>query len=323
MIKNCLLCYMNISVVVAIKDEALNVLPLIQGIHSALNEMNYEIILVDDGSTDQTNSIIRQLNDEKVKLVVFRKNYGQTHAMSAGIEEATGDYIVTLDGDLQNDPSDIPMMVQVLEGGDWDLVAGARKNRKDGMLLRKIPSKFANWMIRNLTGVTVSDYGCTLKVFKKDIAKDLNMYGELHRFIPILAHLQGAKITEVEVKHHPRIAGTSKYGISRTFKVISDLMLILFFQKYLQKPMHFFGTIGFISLLVGMGINIYLLIEKFMGHDIWGRPLLLLGLLLVLGGLQIITFGFMMEVQMRTYYESQSKRPYIIKEVFLGEKKIR
>jgi hypothetical protein len=215
------------------------------------------------------------------------------------------------------------MMVQVLQGGDWDLVAGARKNRKDGMLLRKIPSKFANWMIRNLTGVTVSDYGCTLKVFKKDIAKDLNMYGELHRFIPILAHLQGAKITEVEVKHHPRIAGTSKYGISRTFKVISDLMLILFFQKYLQKPMHFFGTIGFISLLVGMGINIYLLIEKFMGHDIWGRPLLLLGLLLVLGGLQIITFGFMMEVQMRTYYESQSKRPYIIKEVFLGEKKIR
>lgn len=180
----------------------------------------------------------------------------------------------------------------------------------------------ANALIRRLTGVYISDYGCTLKVFKKDVAKNLNMYGELHRFIPILAHLQGARITEVSVKHHPRTTGVSKYGLGRTFRVISDLMLVLFFQKYLQKPMHLFGTVGFITLVSGILINLYLLVEKIIGHDIWGLPILLLGMLFVLGGIQLITFGFIAEMQMRTYYESQKKKPYRIKETYLGNKKI-
>lgn len=313
---------MKLSLVIAIKNEEDNIVPLIADIHKSLKNFSYEIILVDDGSTDQTKQRILALNDDTIKLIVFQKNYGQTNALSAGIEAATGDYIVTLDGDRQNDPSDIPAMVELLERDDWDLVAGKRAKRQDGMILRKIPSKIANALIRRLTGVYISDYGCTLKVFKKDIAKNLNMYGELHRFIPILAHLQGARITEVSVKHHPRTAGVSKYGLGRTFRVISDLMLVLFFQKYLQKPMHLFGTVGFITLASGILINLYLLVEKILGHDIWGRPILLLGMLFVLGGIQLITFGFIAEMQMRTYYESQKKKPYRIKEIYLGSKKI-
>ena len=313
---------MKLSLVIALKNEEDNIDPLIADIHQLLEEFSHEIILVDDGSTDQTRQRILALNDDTVKLIVFQKNYGQTHALTAGIEAATGDYIVTLDGDRQNDPSDIPAMVELLERENWDLVAGKRTKRQDGMILRKIPSKMANALIRRLTGVYISDYGCTLKVFKKEVAKSLNMYGELHRFIPVLAHLQGARITEVSVKHHPRTAGVSKYGMGRTFRVISDLMLILFFQKYLQKPMHLFGTIGFITLATGIVINLYLLVEKILGRDIWGRPILLLGILLVLGGIQLITFGFIAEMQMRTYYESQQKKPYRIKETYLGSKKI-
>ncbi|MCX7743597.1 MAG: glycosyltransferase family 2 protein [Flavobacteriales bacterium] len=313
---------MKLSLVIALKNEEDNIVPLISEIHQALLEFSHEIILVDDGSTDQTCHRILALNDETIHLIVFQKNYGQTHALSAGIEAAKGDYIVTLDGDRQNDPSDIPAMVELLEKENWDLVAGKRSKRKDGMILRKIPSKIANAIIRYLTGVYISDYGCTLKVFKKEIAKNLNMYGELHRFIPVLAHLQGARITEMPVKHHPRMAGVSKYGIGRTFRVISDLMLVLFFQKYLQKPMHLFGTVGFITLAIGVIINMYLFIEKILGHDIWGRPILLLGILLVLGGIQLITFGFIAEIQMRTYYESQQKKPYRIKESYIGNKKI-
>lgn len=313
---------MKLSLVIALKNEEDNIVPLISDIHKALVDYSHEIILVDDGSTDQTRQRILALNDETVHLIVFQKNYGQTHALSAGIEAAKGDYIVTLDGDRQNDPSDIPAMVDLLEREDWDLVAGKRSKRQDGIILRKIPSKIANAIIRQLTGVHISDYGCTLKVFKKEIAKNLNMYGELHRFIPVLAHLQGARITEISVKHHPRTAGVSKYGIRRTFRVISDLMLVLFFQKYLQKPMHLFGTVGFITLAAGVVINIYLFIEKILGQDIWGRPILLLGILLVLGGIQLITFGFIAEMQMRTYYESQQKKPYRIKENYIGNKKI-
>lgn len=313
---------MKLSLVIALKNEEDNIVPLIADIHKSLENFSHEIILVDDGSTDQTRQRILALNDDTVRLIIFQKNYGQTHALTAGIEAAIGDYIVTLDGDRQNDPSDIPAMIELLERGDWDLVAGKRAKRQDGMILRKIPSKIANALIRRLTGVYISDYGCTLKVFKKEVAKNLNMYGELHRFIPVLAHLQGARITEVSVKHHPRTAGVSKYGMGRTFRVISDLMLVLFFQKYLQKPMHLFGTVGFITLASGILINLYLLVEKILGHDIWGRPILLLGMLFVLGGIQLITFGFIAEMQMRTYYESQKKKPYRIKEIYLGSKKI-
>jgi glycosyltransferase involved in cell wall biosynthesis len=240
--------------------------------------------------------------------------------MAAGIDEAEGELIATLDGDLQNDPRDIPIMIKKLEKEGWDVVAGIRAKRQDGFLLRKLPSKIANYIIRKTTGVYISDYGCTLKLFKKDVAKNLGLYGELHRFIPVLAQLYGAKMTQMPVRHHPRIYGVSKYGIGRTFKVISDLMLMLFFQKYGNKPMHLFGTLGFGMFGLGMLINFYLFILKLFGESIGTRPLLILGVMLTLGGIQLITTGFLAEIMMRTYYESQNKKPYVIKEVFVGKR---
>jgi glycosyltransferase involved in cell wall biosynthesis len=240
--------------------------------------------------------------------------------MTAGIDHAHGQYIALLDGDLQNDPTDIPFMLDLMKKEDWDVVAGNRKNRKDGMFLRKIPSTIANALIRRWTGVYIKDYGCTLKIFKKEIAEDLGMYGELHRFIPVLAKLQGARITQVDVKHHPRKFGKSKYGINRTFKVLSDLVLMVFFRRYIQKPMHLFGSLGFISLGIGLLINLYLLIIKIMGQDIWGKPILILGLIFLLGGIQLITIGILAEISVRTYFESQDKKTYKVRKVHLTEK---
>jgi hypothetical protein len=199
-------------------------------------------------------------------------------------------------------------MLQMLKEEEWDVVAGNRKNRKDGMMLRKFPSMIANALIRRMTGVYIRDYGCTLKVFRREIAEDLGLYGELHRFIPVLAKLQGARITQVDVKHHARQFGKSKYGINRTFKVLSDLVLMVFFRKYMQKPIHLFGTMGFISLGLGILINMYLLLLKIMGRDIWGKPLMILGLILLLGGIQLITIGILSEISVRTYFESQNKK---------------
>lgn len=296
--------------------------PLLDQIDQALGDTNHEIILVDDGSTDDTVRQIKLHGNSNVHVVVLNKNYGQTTAMSAGIDEARGDYIVTLDGDLQNDPLDIPLMIAKMEEEDVDVVAGIRAKRKDGFVLRKIPSRIANALIRKLTGVYLHDYGCTLKVFKKDVAKNLGLYGELHRFIPVLAQLQGAKLTEMPVHHHARKHGISKYGLGRTFKVISDLMLMVFFQKYLQKPMHLFGALGVMTFLAGLAINIYLLVLKFMGEDIWGRPLLILGITLLLGGVQLITIGIVAELIVRTYFESQNKKTYRIKEHFIGSSQL-
>lgn len=306
---------MKLSVVVCVYNEEENIQPLVQQIRDALKELEYEIIYVDDGSSDNTVTKLKTLVNKDLRVIELQKNYGQSSALAAGIDAAEGEYIVTLDGDLQNDPSDIPMMLEMAESGDWDLVAGIRKNRKDGVFLRKIPSKLANFIIRSSTGVKMKDYGCTLKVFKCDIAKNLGLYGELHRFIPVLAALDGARITQVDVKHHSRQHGKSKYGIGRTFRVISDLLLVLFFKKYMQKPMHLFGNLGLIMLLVGIVINIYLLILKVLGHDIWGRPLLILGVILLIAGIQFITVGIAAELQMRTYYESQQKKPYRIRRV--------
>jgi len=310
---------MKLSVVVCVYNEEENIQPLVQQIHDALKELEYEIIYVDDGSSDNTVAKVKALLNKGLKVIELQKNYGQSSALAAGIAAAQGEYIVTLDGDLQNDPSDIPMMLEMAESGEWDLVAGIRKNRKDGIFLRKIPSKLANFIIRSSTGVKMKDYGCTLKVFKSDIAKNLGLYGELHRFIPVLAALDGARITQVDVKHHPRKHGKSKYGIGRTFRVISDLLLVLFFKKYMQKPMHLFGNLGLLMLLAGIVINIFLLILKILGHDIWGRPLLILGVILLIAGVQFITVGIAAELQMRTYYESQQKKPYRIKKVTGGE----
>lgn len=306
---------LKLSVIICVYNEEENIQPLNRRINEALTGINYEIVYVDDGSTDNTLKEIKALNDEKVVLVELRKNFGQSSALYAGIEQACGEYMVTMDGDLQNDPSDIPMMLNLAETEDWDLVAGFRKNRQDGVFLRKLPSKIANSIIRSSTGVYIRDYGCTLKVFKSDLAKNIGLYGELHRFIPVLASLEGARITQVDVKHHAREFGKSKYGINRTFKVVSDLLLMLFFKKYMQKPMHLFGGAGLVFFLIGLIINAYLFVLKVMGHDIWGKPLLLLGILALLAGIQLITVGIIADLLMRTYYESQNKRPYKVRKI--------
>lgn len=306
----------ELSVVIPVMNEEDNVQPMVEAIESALKDYDYEVIFVDDGSTDETKPRIKKLLNDRISLIELRKNYGQSTAMSAGIDYSTGKYITMLDGDLQNDPSDIPMMLEKLKREDWDVVAGNRKNRQDGALLRKIPSRIANAIIRSMTKVYIQDYGCTLKVFKRDIAEELGLYGELHRFIPVLASMQGARIVQVDVKHHPRKFGKSKYGLGRTFRVMSDLVTMVFFRKYSQKPMHLFGTMGFISLFLGIIINIYLLILKIMGEDIWGKPMIILGMILLLGGIQLITIGILAEISMRTYYESGSKKTYQVRKVW-------
>lgn len=304
-------------------NEEENIKPLLEAVRTALPGIDYEVVLVDDGSSDKTKQQILEHADDRTVLVELRKNYGQSTAMMAGIDHSRGKYVALLDGDLQNDPTDIPAMLELLIKEDWDVVAGNRKNRKDGFILRKIPSKIANALIRRMTGVYIKDYGCTLKVFKREIAEELGLYGELHRFIPVLAKLQGAKITQVDVKHHARIHGKSKYGINRTFKVMSDLVLMVFMRKYMQKPMHLFGTMGFISFGIGALINLYLLILKIMGQDIWGKPLLILGLIFLLGGIQLITIGIVADINVRTYYESQNKKTYNVRRVFNGKREIR
>ena len=308
-----------LSVVITVYNEEDNIQPLLQATYAALSGMNYEVILVEDGSTDRTVAEVKKYANTRTKLVIFNRNYGQTTALAAGIDQATGEYIATMDGDLQNDPTDLPGMLQKAIDEEWDVVAGRRANRKDGFVLRKIPSKIANWIIRNSTNVHLKDYGCTLRVYKAEIAQNMGLYGELHRFIPVLAKQQGAKMTEVDVKHHPRIHGTSKYGLSRTFKVMADLILMLFFQKYFQRPIHLFGGLGLLSFLLGGMINVYLLVLKIMGEDIWGRPILILGFMLILAGIQLITTGIIAEIIVRTYFESQDKKTYRIKGLYTGE----
>lgn len=313
---------MKLSVVVTVYNELENIRPLIDQINGALlgaGITDYEIVYVDDGSNDGTVKELKSIDDPRLVFVEFRKNYGQSLALMAGIDIARGDFIATMDGDLQNDPLDIPAMLEMVEGDEWDLVVGERVNRQDGALLRKIPSRIANWIIRNLSGVHLRDYGCALKVFRSKIAKDMGIYGELHRFVSVLASLEGARITQIPVRHHARQFGVSKYGLGRTFKVVSDLMLMLFFKKYMQKPMHLFAQAGLLLFSLGVLINVYLLVCKLMGEDVWGRPILILGALLVMAGIQLITVGIIVEVLMRTYYESQNKRPYKVREVRRGE----
>jgi glycosyltransferase involved in cell wall biosynthesis len=309
----------EISLVITVLNEEGNIQPLFKAVHAALSGIDYELILVDDGSTDQTKKKILEAADERTILIELRKNYGQSNAMMAGIDHATGVYIALLDGDLQNDPSDIPAMLELLKKEDWDVVAGNRINRKDSFFFRQIPSRIANAIIRSFTGVHIKDYGCTLKVFRREIAAELGLYGELHRFIPVLAKMQGARITQVNVQHHPRQFGKGKYGINRTFKVLSDLVLMVFLRRYMQKPMHLFGTMGFISFGLGLMINLYLLVLKLMGNNIGGKPLLILGLILLLGGIQLITIGIVADINIRTYYESQNKKTYNVRKIYKGK----
>lgn len=312
----------KLSLVICVFNEEPNIRPLSDEIKAALKDIDFEAIFVDDGSTDRTREEIRNIDDDRFILVELKRNYGQSSALQAGIDQAEGEFIALIDGDLQNDPADVPMMLKMIEEQEWDMVAGVRANRKDGMFLRKVPSKVANYMIRRATGIHMKDLGCTLKIFTNETIKAIHIYGELHRYIPALVTLEGAtRITQVDVNHRPRKFGSSKYNLSRTTRVMSDLILMVFFKKYMQRPMHFFGNIGIITLGIGVLINIYMLILKFLGNDIWGKPLLLLGILLVLGGIQFITTGIIAEVQMRTYFESQQKKPYRVKSVGPARKK--
>lgn len=307
---------MDLSVVIPVLNEAENVGELSARLRSALQAYSFEVIWVDDGSTDQTANEVRKHSGNETKLISLSRNFGQTASMAAGIDAAEGDFIVTIDGDQQNNPEDIPALLQKLKEGDWDIVTGYRKNRRDNFL-RTLPSRMANSLIRSISGVAIRDYGCTLKVFRKAYAKDLDLYGELHRFIPILAALKGARITDMDVSHSPRRFGKSKYGLGRTFRVLSDLFLLFFFQKYFRRPIHFFGPLGMVTLFVGMVISLYLLGVKLSGEDIWGRPLLILGVSLVLAGIQFLTFGLLAELMMRLYYSS-GRKTYTIKSVFVG-----
>ncbi|WP_299364546.1 glycosyltransferase family 2 protein [Winogradskyella sp.] len=303
-----------LSIVVPLYNEEGNIPQLIKNINEALEGLDYEIILVDDFSTDKTVSIIKKLKNSKVKLIELRKNYGQSSALAAGLDSALGDFIVTMDGDLQNDPKDIIPMLQKLHDEGWDVVVGIRNKRQDSFL-KKLPSKIANFLIRKATKLNIKDHGCALKVFKKEIAKELNLYGEMHRFIGLLAYLNGARVGETNVRHHHRIHGKSKYGMGRVFKVVNDILLILFQRNYLHKPLYLLGNLGILFFLIGAIINIYLLVEKIMGNDIGDRPLLILGVLLLLVGVQLFTTGIAIDLQMRTYYETQNTRPYKIKEI--------
>lgn len=307
-----------LSIVIPVFNEEGNVAILNEKIRENLKDYNYEIIYVDDFSTDDTRKVIKNLNDDRVVLVELKKNYGQSLALAAGIDTAEGAYIITMDGDLQNDPSDIINMLRVVIEDEYDLVTGIRQKRKDS-LVKKIPSKIANFLIKRATKLEVKDNGCALKVFTRETAKELNLYGEMHRFISLLAFLNGARIKQIPVKHHARYSGVSKYGLERVFKVVADLVLLLFMRKYLQRPIHLFGIFGFILIIIGVFLNIYLLVVKAMGNDIGDRPLLTFGMMFILAGIQLFTIGIVMELLIRTYYESQSKRPYKIKSVLRGE----
>lgn len=309
----------DVSVVVPIYNEVESIPHLLEAIASTLtaSELSYEIICVDDGSSDGSAEFLRREAQTRndLKAVILRRNYGQTAAMSAGFNHALGKAIVTLDADLQNDPVDIPLLLAKLEEG-YDLVSGWRKNRQDGALKRLLPSKIANWLIRRTTSVNIHDYGCSLKAYRAELVADMNLYGELHRFLPALAYIEGARITEIPVRHHARRFGQSKYGLSRTFRVLMDLLTILFMKKFLTRPMHVFGLWGLISMLSGGAIAIYLTLVKLAFHqDIGDRPLLILAVLLLVTGVQLFCFGLLAELLMRTYHESQGRPIYRVREV--------
>ncbi|MDZ8078746.1 MAG: glycosyltransferase family 2 protein [Nostoc sp. DedQUE01] len=309
----------DVSVVVPIHNEVESLPLLLEAIASTLSssQISYEIICVDDGSTDGSGEFLKQEAQTRsdLKAVILRRNYGQTAAMAAGFHYALGKAIVSLDADLQNDPADIPMLLAKLDEG-YDLVSGWRQKRQDGAVNRLLPSKIANWLIRSTTSVNIHDYGCSLKAYRAELLADMNLYGELHRFLPALAYIEGARITEMPVRHHARRFGHSKYGIWRTFRVLMDLLTILFMKKFLTRPMHVFGLLGLISMVSGTVIGIYLTFIKLaLGEMIGNRPLLILAVLLLVTGVQLFCFGLLAELLMRTYHESQGRPIYRVREV--------
>lgn len=308
----------SLSIVIPVYDEEESLPELYRSLKEALVALGarYEIIFVDDGSSDSSLLILEDIQaaDDKVVVISFRKNFGQTAAMAAGFDYAKGDIIITMDADLQNDPADIPKLLEKIN--EYDVVSGWRKERKDPFLSRRLPSVIANWLISVVTGVYLHDYGCTLKAYRADVVKNIRLYGDMHRFIPAIASWVGAEITEVETRHNPRRFGTSKYGISRTLRVVLDLITVKFLQSFSTRPIHAFGLAGLALGGAGVLISLYLTYEKLiMGESIGGRPLLLLGILLIILGFQCVIMGLLGEMLARVYHESQKKPIFVVKKV--------
>lgn len=310
---------LDVSVVVPVYNEVENVEPLCREILAVMDGLGvaYEVIFVDDGSTDGTFSRLEALVSayDRVKVVKLRRNFGQTAAMAAGFDHASGKIIVSMDGDMQNDPAEIPRLLEKIAEG-YDVVSGWRARRQDRFLTRRLPSMVANWIISRLTGVPLHDYGCSLKAYRREILQDVRLYGEMHRFIPALCRWMGAKVTEVRVNHRPRTNGRSKYGLSRIVRVALDMLVVKFLMSFLTKPIQVFGGMGLVLGGVGFFIGVYLSYVKFvLGQGIGGRPLLLLAVLLMSAGLQLMVLGLLGEVITRTYYESQGKTVYRVERV--------
>jgi glycosyltransferase involved in cell wall biosynthesis len=308
---------MTVSVVIPLYNEEENVAVLNERLSETMKGIgsDYEIVYVDDGSTDGTLQLLEELQakDDNIVVLSLRRNFGQTAAFAAGFDFARGDIVVTMDGDLQNDPTDIPKLLELTK--DYDLVSGWRRKRQDSFS-RTFPSKMANWLISKVTGVRLHDYGCSLKAYRREVVKNLKLYGEMHRFIPAVASWYGVRIAEIETTHHPRLRGKSKYGISRTIKVLLDLVTVKFLQSFSTKPIQFFGPLGIFFGLVGFAISLYLTAAKlFKGVDIGGRPLLLLGALFIIVGIQFIGMGLLGEMIVRVYHESQKKPIYALKKI--------
>lgn len=309
-----------LSIVIPIHNEEPAILRLYDGLTSVMEVINrpYELIFVDDASNDRSFDLLANLveTDSRLKVIRLRRNFGQTAALSAGFDEARGSVIISMDGDLQHDPADMPALLAKIDEG-YDIASGWRKQRNDNLVMRKIPSRIANWLMSKVSGVNLHDFGTTYKAYRAEVIKDVNLYGELHRFIPALASVYGARIAEVPIQNPPRTGGASHYGIGRTFNVMFDIITIRFLLKYFTRPMHFFGRIGLASGTVASGILFFLLIKKILGHEIIMQhgPLLFTGGLLLLVGLVMFTTGLLGEILMRTYFESQGRRIYAIREV--------
>ncbi len=309
----------DLSVVIPVRNEAENVRELCRELLDELSRCgrSFEVIVIDDGSTDETFRLLGEIQagEPRLRVIRFRRNFGQTAGFAAGFAHARGRYIVTMDGDLQNDPRDIPALARMIDEGD-DIACGWRKDRKDPFISRRLPSMIANKIISWATGVRLNDYGCSLKVFRAEVVKPLRLYGEMHRFLPAIASEQGVRISERAVNHRPRVHGNSKYGISRTLRVVLDLLTVKFLLSYSTRPLQMFGVLGIVMAMVGAIINAYLAYLRLFGNQsIADRPLLLLGILLIFSGFQLITLGLLAELQIRTYHESQDKPTYVIREV--------
>jgi glycosyltransferase involved in cell wall biosynthesis len=310
----------NLSIVIPIHNEEPAILPLYDRLTTVMERLrrSYEIIFVDDASADRSFDLLANLveTDHHLKVLRLRRNFGQTAALAAGFDEASGEVIVSLDGDLQHDPDDIPLLLEKIEEG-YDIASGWRKQRVDNAVTRKIPSRIANWMMKKASGVDLHDFGTTFKAYRSEVLKDINLYGELHRFIPALASQYGARIAEVPIKNIPRPSGESHYGLGRTFRVFFDILTIKFLLRYLTRPMHFFGKWGLIAITLGTAVLVYMIFEKLFGHDIIVEhgPLLVAGALLWLAGLMMLSTGLMGEMLTRTYFESQGRRIYAVREI--------